>query len=392
MVLRRRSGLLVIALMVALGCFCLVPAAGALAIAHAATRAGGAGLVAAPSTESSAGPGADTTPGVEPTVTPAADATVTLVAVGDLMVSRAQLASGRVHGVYDFAASFARVASTISAADVAVGNLETTLRPSAFTGYPCFRSPTSYVRALKDAGFDVLTTANNHTLDGGAYGVRYTADYLDKLGIAHTGSDNAGTAIVEHDGVRIAFIAYTYATNGIHSPFAGAVDRLDVPAIKRAIKAARAKADLVVVCMHWGSEYSRTPEKLTRTRARGLIDAGADLILGSHPHMVRPVEKYKGRYIVYSMGNFLAGMTRTYTDLGMIASLTIRRAGGVTKVTRLKVLPTFCDVSRGHGRSTYRTVLISQALKRGAPLISASDRRHMRTYLAYCKRVFSGLL
>lgn len=371
---------------VLLGSVCLAWIAGPLAPANAATTRHGATPVATPSADTSS------EPGVEPTVTPSTDATVTLIAVGDLMASTGQLSWARTHGIYDFAPSFARVASTISAADIAVGNLETTLRGSGYHGYPTFRSPTSYARALKGAGFDVLTTANNHTLDGGAYGVRYTADYLDRLGIRHTGSDNAGPAIVEHDGVKIAFIAYTYATNGIHSPFAGAVNRLDIPAIKRAIKAARAEADLVVVCLHWGNEYSRTPEPLTRARARGLIDAGADLILGSHPHVVRPVEKYKGHYIVYSMGNFISGMNRDYTDLGIMVKATVKRVDGVASVASLKVVPTYCDRSSGHGTSTYRTVLISSALKPGTSLITASDRSRMRGYLAYCKRVFGALL
>ena len=363
------------------------PTGGPVAMAQGAPVRHLAGPSARPSADATTEPSTDATAGPSP------DATVTIIGVGDLMAHAAQLSAAHIHGVYDFAPSFGRVASTISAADIAVGNLETTLRASAtYTGYPRFRSPTSYARALKGAGFDLLTTANNHTLDGGAYGVRFTADYLDKIGIRHTGSDNAGTAIIEHDGIRIAFIAYTYGTNGIHTPFPGAVNRLDIPAIKRAIRSARTKADLVVVCMHWGAEYSRTPESLTKLRARGLIDAGADLILGSHPHMVRPVEKYHGRYIVYSMGNFLSAMSKTYTDLGMIVSATVTRVDGVTAVSSLKVLPTYCDRSWGQRTYTYRTVLISQALKPGATLISEADRTHMRAYLAYCKRVFGGLL
>jgi poly-gamma-glutamate synthesis protein (capsule biosynthesis protein) len=323
---------------------------------------------------------------------PSTDATVTLIGVGDLMVHIGQLNAARTHGIYDFAPSFRQVAPTISAADVAVGNLETTLRGSGFSGYPAFRSPRSYAAALKGAGFDVLTTANNHTLDGGAYGVRYTTNYLDRIHVAHTGSNNAGPAIVEHDGVKIAFLAYTYATNGIHSPFAGAVNRISLHTMKHQIAAARTKADLVVVCPHWGTEYRSTPEAATHALAEDLIDAGADLILGSHPHVVRKVHSYKGHYIVYSMGNFISWMSKPLTDLGIMVRATVTRRNGVTKVASLKVLPVFRDTSRGQGTSTYRTVLISKALQPHAALITAADRSRMRSYLAYCKRMYGGLL
>jgi poly-gamma-glutamate capsule biosynthesis protein CapA/YwtB (metallophosphatase superfamily) len=332
----------------------------------------------------------DATP--TPAPTSSRDATVTLIAVGDLMVHSAQLSAAWTGSGYDFVPSFRPVASTISAADIALGNLETTLRSGGFTGYPCFRSPTAYARALKGAGFDVLTTANNHALDGGAAGVRYTSAYLDRLRIAHTGTDNAGPAIVRHDGVRIAFLAYTYATNGIRSPFPGAVNRIDLPAMRRAIASARKRADLVVVVSHFGSEYVRAPESATKTTARALIDAGADLVLGSHPHVVRPVERYRGHYIVYSMGNFVSTMTRAYTDLGIMVSAIVTRRKGVTKVASLRVLPVYRDASFGRGTSTWRTVLISRALRPGASLISASDRVHMRAYRSYCARVFKGYL
>jgi hypothetical protein len=390
MSMRVRVGSIVLGLALGVSVFCVHSAATAPVFegtsASAAPPAAPAGVLLALTASHAAVPSADATPG------PAADATVTLIAVGDLMVHSGQLSAARTQGGYDFAPCFRQVASTISTAEVAVGNLETTLRGSGFTGYPAFRSPTAYARALKGAGFDVLTTANNHSLDGGAYGVRYTTAYLDRLGIAHTGSNKAGPAIIERHGVKIAFLAYTYATNGIRSPFPGAVNRIDMAAMKRAIASARTKADIVVVCPHWGTEYSRTVEALTRSRARALIDAGADLILGSHPHVVRPVEKYKGHYIVYSMGNSLSAMSKPYTDLGIMISATVTRRDGVSSVASLKVLPTYCDRSWGRGTSTYRTVLISQALKPGASLISASDRTHMRAYLAYCKHVYGRLL
>jgi len=336
-----------------------------------------------------------TTPTPDATATPppqSTDATVTLLTVGDLMVHGQQLAAAHGSRGYNFDPSFGPVAHTISAADIAAGNLETTLRIGSYTGYPSFRSPTAFARALHDAGFDVLTTANNHTLDGGAFGVRYTSRYLDRIGVAHTGSDNNGMLIVEHDGIKVAYLAYTYGTNGIRSPSRGSVNKANMAQMRRAISSAHRKADVVVVCPHWGAEYSRTPEGSTRSKSRALIDAGADLVLASHPHVVRPVERYHGGYIVYSMGNFISGQSRPYTDLGIMVAATAVRRDEVVSVSSLKVLPVYRDVSPGAGAAAYRTVLISEALKPHAALISSGDRVRMRRYWTYCKRVFRGYL
>jgi len=262
----------------------------------------------------------------------------------------------------------------------------------AYSGYPCFRTPRSYADALKKAGFDVLTTANNHALDGGASGVRNTAAYLDKLKLAHTGTDNDGPAIVEHDGVKIAYLAYTYATNGIHSPFAGAVNRIDLARMKKAIASARKKADLVIVCPHWGVEYTSAPRAATVTLAKALIDAGADLILGSHPHVVQPVRTYKGHYIVYSMGNFVSGMSVTYTDLGIMVKATVVRRASGTRVASLKVVPVYKDHTSGAGRSSYRVVDIAHTLAAPDSRTSAYDKSRMRAYLRYCRTMFGKLL
>jgi poly-gamma-glutamate synthesis protein (capsule biosynthesis protein) len=323
---------------------------------------------------------------------PTPDATVTILAVGDLMCRWEQLSAALRHGTYDFRPEFAPISAEIASADFALGNLETTLRKAPpYHGFPVYRSPRTYADALKSAGFDALTTANNHALDGGATGVRYTGSYLTKLGIAHTGTDKLGPAILEHDGVRIAVLAYTYATNGIHSPFAGAVNRIGLGRMKTAIAKAHSQADLVFVCLHFGTQYSSVPEAKNRAMAKALIDAGADLILGSHPHVVRPIQVYKGHYIVYSMGNLVSSMIGKYKDLGIMVSLKVTRVGGVTKVASLKVIPVFRDHTAGAGRSTYRVVRISSELAHPDALINKADIARMKDYRAYCRTMFGSL-
>jgi poly-gamma-glutamate synthesis protein (capsule biosynthesis protein) len=336
-------------------------------------------------------PSAETTPSVDET--PSLDATVTLLTVGDLMCHSQQFTAARYGSGYDFYPVFQPLASQIATADIAAGNLETTLHSSGpYTGYPCFKTPRSYADAMKKAGFDVLTTANNHALDAGASGVRETAAYLDHLGIAHTGTDYDAPAIVVHDGVRIAYLAYTYGTNGIHSPFPGAVRRINLTRMKANIAWARQRADLVIVLPHWGAEYSSVPESRIRTMAKALIDAGADLILGSHPHVVRPVEKYKGHYIVYSMGNFVSGMSDHDTDLGIMVKATVVKRDTGTRVASLTVVPVFRDRTYGAGRSTYRVVDIVRTLAHPDSRTSGSDIARMKHYLAYCRHMFGSLL
>ena len=263
-------------------------------------------------------------------------------------------------------------------------------RSSGYSGYPSFRSPTAFAVALKAAGFDVLTTANNHTLDGGASGVRYTSAYLGRLGIAHAGSDNHRWVVVRRKGIRIAILPYTYGTNGIRSPYAGAVSRISLLQIRRDIASARKASDFVVVYLHWGAEYSTRPEASTRKFAHQVIDAGADLILGSHPHVVRPIERYLGHYIVYSMGNFIHGQARALTDLGVMVQVKVIRRGKSASVSSVKVVPVYRDRSFGRGTRTYRTVLVDRALAARDSLISSADSSKLRSYRALCKRMFRG--
>jgi len=334
-------------------------------------------------------------PSVEPTSTTPTPTpeprTMTLLVAGDLMCHSQQLRAAHGANGYDFKPAFARVAKVVSAADLSIGNLETTLSEHYRTGYPTFKSPASYASALKWAGFDALGTANNHTLDGGGTGVRYTSRVLDRLGLAHVGSDGHRVTVVERNGIRIAVLAYTYGTNGLRSPYPGAVNRTKLTSIRRDIKSARKHADAVIVMMHWGSEYTMTPAASTRRLARGIVRAGADLVVGSHPHVVQPVERYKGHYIVYSMGNFISGQSRSRTDLGIMVRVRIKK-GTTTSIDRLEVLPVYRDATPGLGRSSYRTVLISSALAGKERAISRADRRRLLSYRALCRRMFGRYL
>ena len=200
-------------------------------------------------------------------------------------------------------------------ADLVVVNLETTLtRTDRYTGYPCFRSPVALADALRDAGVDVAVLANNHCCDGGAAGVRTTVAELGRCGILHTGvfTDSLDRAAnnplwVERYGVRFALLNYTYGTNGIPVPAGVEVNLIDTARMAADLAAARRGApDCVAVCIHWGNEYERRENAVQRHLAQFLRRHGADLVVGSHPHVVQPFDADSSHVVLYSLVTFVS--------------------------------------------------------------------------------------
>ncbi|MFI6691251.1 CapA family protein [Streptomyces sp. NPDC050433] len=250
----------------------------------------------------------------------------TLVASGDVLPHDSVIrqantdAGGEGH---DFVPMLAGVKTVVSAADVAICHMETVYGPDGgpFTGYPSFKSPPEVASALRETGYDSCSTASNHTLDAGAEGISRTLDALDKAGVKHAGSarsaeEDARPALLEAGGAKVAQLAYTYDTNGIPLPEGQpwAVDLIDEEQIVADSRAARAAgADIVVVSMHWGTEWQTAPdekqlrlgERLTGSTTDGRPDI--DLIIGTHVHAPQAYEKVNGTWIIYGMGDQIAG-------------------------------------------------------------------------------------
>ena len=258
----------------------------------------------------------------------------TIVFAGDAMQHKSQLENAsRGGGVYDYSETFAEIASWVQSADYAVVNLETTLGDHNFSGFPMFCTPDSYASALKDAGFDLFLNANNHTLDRRDNGLRRTVRVLDSLGVAHTGTytdaaaRNASVPLVRDiNGFKVAFLNYTYGTNGIDIQGNVVVDYIDRKKMTADIKSARsAGAELVVVLPHWGIEYELTERAPQRELAKFMLDNGADAVIGGHPHVIQPMHRTGDGAVVYSMGNFVSGMRTTDTRGGAMVSMHIKR-------------------------------------------------------------------
>ena len=233
---------------------------------------------------------------------PGAPAGADLLFAGDAMQHQAQLDAALKAGggkKYDYSDCFRLIAPTVTDADYAVVNLEVPLGGGpTYSGYPCFSAPDSYAQALKDAGFDMMLTANNHCLDRGDKAARRTIAALDSLGLDHVGTyHDAGQReelvpfMRDIKGIKFAFLNYTYGTNGIEPRDGVEVALIDRERMASEIREARDKgAEIVVVAIHWGVEYVLRENSNQRALADFLVDQGVDMIIGGHPHVIQPME------------------------------------------------------------------------------------------------------
>ncbi len=268
---------------------------------------------------------------------------VTLLFAGDVMGHMPQISSAfdSSTGKYDFNPVYSHVKPLISDADIAIANLETTLAGEPFSGYPQFSAPDSLAMALKNAGFDILITANNHCLDRGSAGLERTVNTLDSFRILHTGTFKNDSVrkinyplLVDVKGIKIAFLNCTYGTNGIPVKVPNIVNFIDTTQLKQDLKKAHdALADYTIVTIHWGTEYERTENAGQRKIAGFLLRNGADMVIGSHPHVVQPVVKYTNasdtnqyNVVVYSLGNYVSNQRDRYKDGGIMFNIKLKKS------------------------------------------------------------------
>lgn len=324
-----------------------------------------------------------------------------LIAAGDIMMHNTQTEAGydRKTGVYSFDSFFTNVAPMLTQGDWVTGNLETPLAKGLkYTGYPMFNAPPELAHSLKKAGFTVLTNANNHAMDRGEKGILLTREALREEGILTTGTagnqaEREEILLATKNEITLAFLAYTYGTNGIPLPKGKdyLVSLIDKDRMKEEIKKARALgADAVVMSIHFGQEYQRLPNEEQRALVRELIVAGADIILGSHPHVVQPVQEIiaqdeTGRQrkgvVIYSLGNFIAAQNGRFTNLGLLFSVGIRKhfPSGEVEITKVETTPTFIQHYRKSGKRAYRVLPLPLTNQRKDPYLTAAILKQAAT-------------
>jgi poly-gamma-glutamate capsule biosynthesis protein CapA/YwtB (metallophosphatase superfamily) len=325
----------------------------------------------------------------------------TLTAVGDILIHSLVYNSAKTGNGYDFSPMFLEVKPYLEAADITIANQETMIGGQALglSTYPRFNSPFEVATALKDTGVDIVSIANNHTFDRGEEAILNAIDFYNKSELLYTGAysspeDQNTIRTIQRNGITFSFLAYTYGTNGIPVPKDKQymVNLLDVTKITQDVKLAKDKSDVVVVSLHFGNEYQRMPSEEQRQIVKEVINQGADIILGHHPHVLQPMEWIDaddGRkgFVIYSLGNFLSGQKSIYREIGGILTLTVHKEinGGKTKINITE--PTFQStyVSKAH---RYKIVPLDHASKFGlsdAPSLLNDINLHMHQLLPETK-------
>lgn len=347
---------------------------------------------------------------VETTVSKKEDQQIKLMFVGDIMGHGPQIKSAEIikEEVYDYRSCFKYVRPILQEADLAIGNLEVTLpgKPP-YHGWPNFRSPDDLADGLWHAGFDLLTTSNNHSNDAGKSGVINTIKTLKEQGFYHTGTyqnalekDLTHPLIVYKKGFKLAFLNYTYGTDlKKHRP-PTIVNLIDPIQMRKDLRIARRmKADAIIVMVHWGREYEVEESSVQRKLAMELLEWGADLVIGGHPHVVQPIVEYpmknqKGdretKLVSYSLGNFISNQKKKNTDGGIILEIDLIK-NQATKKTQIKdhhYIPVWRYIHKSENdKATFYTIpiAVAESEPNEIPDLTAKNKRAMMRYATFIR-------
>ncbi|MDE5869594.1 MAG: CapA family protein [Muribaculaceae bacterium] len=327
---------------------------------------------------------------------------ITLLFAGDAMQHQGQLDQAKIRGggnVYDYSQCFSLIAPTISEADYAVVNLEVPLGGGpVYRGYPCFSAPDSYAVALRDAGFDMFLTSNNHCLDSGMKAARRTLTALDSIGVDHIGTYHDAAQreklvpfIKDIKGFKIGFLNYTYGTNGIEAKDGMEVALIDREKMAKEIAETRkAGAEIVVVTVHWGVEYVLTQNKNQEDLAQFLLDNGTDLVIGGHPHVIQPMmvvdnpKTGKKSLVVYSLGNFISNMKTADTRGGALVRAVIGRDENGKPMFKEANYDTFLSSKPENKSQNYR--VIPSWMPKSIP---AAQKEHWNLFNRGAEKIFN---
>ena len=306
--------------------------------------------------------------------------TIKINIVGDLMCHSTQFIYAHVEDdSFDFTGVFTEVKQFLSGSDLTIGNLETVFagKSKGYSGFPFFNTPDDFLFALKDSGFDLLITANNHALDQGEEGVLRTIEKLNEYQLNYTGAfssqnDRDSIRIFNLSDVKLSVIAYTFSTNDVplHKGKDYLINMIDFKLIGKDIESAReAGAEIVLVHFHYGSEYKREPTAYQKDVVNKTIELGADIIIGGHPHVIQPVDYFKTNggkmdtgFVAYSIGNFISNQRWRYSDAGMILSLEITKnlKSDSVYINKVSYLPTW--VFRGNTENGREYIILPSTI------------------------------
>lgn len=339
------------------------------------------------------------------TVHPATAHEITLMFTGDIMqhMPQVEAAWNNEMGIYIYDSCFRYIAPWLSGADLAIANLETTLAGKPYSGYPAFSSPDELVNGMLNAGIDIVGTANNHCCDRGKTGIERTVSVLDSLGMLHMGTYKSAQAyrkanplIVNTRGFRLAFLNYTYGTNGIPVPDNNVVSLIEKDRIQSDLKAVTdSMVDMTIVFIHWGEEYQRAPNAFQKEIAEYLFANGADIIIGSHPHVIQPMEwrradsLKKEQLVVWSLGNYVSNQRKRYTDGGAMFALKLHKQAGITMIKDAGYQLTWVHNPLEKGRKQYY-ILPAARFENDTVMLGPQARSDLKQFLSDSRELLEG--
>ncbi len=327
---------------------------------------------------------------------------VSFIFVGDVMQHDGQIeaAYNKRTNSYEYEDGFKFIKPVINMYDIRVANLEVTLAGKPFKGYPQFSAPDDLAQTLVSTGFNVILTANNHSCDRGDAGVERTLDKLDELGVKHTGTfrsqeerDSLYPLMIEQNGIKVAMLNYTYGTNGLYVKKPLIVNYIDSTMIKQDI--ARAKelnADYIICNMHWGTEYKLLPNSYQKTYESVCYRAGADMVIGGHPHVLQPIEKKvvgeEEKLTVWSLGNFVSNMSVRYTRGGVMVGAAIEKESEKITMTDSEYWLVYVHKKQEGAIKQYYILPEFEYNTYRSDFISASEKDKMDQFFADSRKLY----
>lgn len=307
---------------------------------------------------------------------------ITITCWGDYMNHITQIRQAKATN-YDFTDSFAVIKDIVGKSDLSIVNLETTIAKNAsdMSGYPEFATHENVIKALKDTGFDVVSTANNHSYDRRLKGIDHTINTIEKYGLKRTGTfkenESTNPLIIDVKGIKVGFFSYTQMLNGFENSMLNsgrdtAVNIINMEQIQKDVDYLKQNhADVIMCYMHWGEEYSDYLNSYQKNTFKKFSDMGVDLVIGSHPHTIQKADVIendgKNSYCVYSMGNLVSDQRESYgqyygVEIGVYSDIKIEKIGDKTTVKSFENKPYYLDKYTDSVTTRYVVVPVKQVL------------------------------
>ena len=325
---------------------------------------------------------------------------LSLIFIGDIMGHGGQIeaAYNSETKSYNYDAVFDKIKPVLNRADITIANLEVTLAGPPYSGYPQFSSPDALAKSCKKNGIDVLVTANNHSCDRRKKGIIRTLEVLDSFQIPHTGTfrnslerKHKNLLILRKGSIRIGVLNYTYGTNGLKAAKPTSVNYIDTEMMQSDIEQSKLEnLDQLIVITHWGLEYQTSPNKSQIKVAEFLLDNGADMVIGGHPHVIQKAlwRKEKNQLLAYSLGNFVSNQASVNTDGGMMLELTLVKNDGHTELKNPGYHLIWVHKPNINGKKIYE-IIPCNLYEHDTKIMNSSNKSKMNLFIKNARKIMS---